>query len=99
MIFFSAAGYDNGANTVPAAPAFSLYNGQFVDQSFDSGSIILLAADGRDLVNTAGDFTLTATNGDATDISNERTVHYLTCATDAATPSTAALTDYPKRSS
>ena len=72
-----------------AAPAFSLYSGLFVNDSFDTNPIIPIPAGGRGLVNTAASFTLTTdTSTIATDglpADNVRTVNYLTSATDGGT--------------
>ena len=72
-------------------PAFSLYSGQFVDQSFDVNPIIPLAPNERGLVNTAQSFTLTT--DDANAAANLRTVDFLSSATAIGT-GTAELVNF-----
>jgi len=67
------------------APAFSLYSGVFVAESFDTNPIYPLAQGQRGLVNTLGSFSLTTQPQDGDPVANERTVHFITSATDGGT--------------
>lgn len=83
----------NGGDTPLAAPAFSLYNGLFVTNSYDVNPLIPL--DGhRGLVNTTASFSLTT---DTTNLAQAqadlRTITYITSATDHGT-GTAELVNY-----
>jgi len=82
-----------GPGTQLTAPAFSLYKGLFVDQSFDVNPLIPLGSN-RGLVNTAASFTLTTDSLSLAQAqANERTINYITSATDGGT-GTAELVNY-----
>lgn len=69
-----------------AAPAFSLYSGLFVDQSFDVNPIIPLLPGQNGLVNTAASFSMTTdTNVLSIDQAHLRTINFITSATDGGT--------------
>jgi hypothetical protein len=68
------------------APAFSLYSGLFVDQSFDVNPIIPLLPGQNGLVNTAASFSMTTdTNVLSIDQAHLRTINFITSATDGGT--------------
>jgi len=69
-----------------AAPAFSLYSGVFVEDSYDVNPIIPLQSGQTGLVNTAASFSMTTTSGNlALDQQNVRTLNFITSATDGGT--------------
>ncbi len=81
-ISLSLSSTDLGDPSQPAllAPAFSLYSGQFVTNSFDTNPIYPLASGQRGLVNTAASFSLTTQPQDGDPVANERTVNFITSA-------------------
>ncbi len=77
-----------------AAPAFSLYSGVFVEDSYDVNPIIPLQPGQTGLVNTAASFSMTTTSGNlALDQHNVRTLNFITSATDGGT-GTALLVNF-----
>jgi len=76
------------------APAFSLYGGLFVDQSYDVNPIIPLLPGQKGLVNTAASFSMTTdTNTLSIDTANVRKINFITSATDGGT-GTAQLVNF-----
>jgi len=88
-----------GAGTQLEAPAFSLYSGIFVNQSYDNdgtdlSAVVPTLVGERGLVNTAASFTLSTYTGvTSIDEANIRTVNFITGVTDGGT-GTAALVNY-----
>ena len=82
LVSLSLSSTDIGNVAQPAllAPAFSLYDGQFVTNSFDTNPIYPLADGQRGLVNTAGSFSMTTQPQDGDPVANERTVNFITSA-------------------
>ncbi len=77
-----------------AAPAFSLYSGLFVEDSYDVNPVIPLLPGQTGLVNTAATFSMTTTSGNlALDQKNLRTLNFITSATDGGT-GTAQLVNF-----
>lgn len=77
-----------------AAPAFSLYSGLFVEDSYDVNPVIPLQPGQNGLVNTAATFSMTTTSGNLTlDQQNVRTLNFIISAIDGST-GTAQLVNY-----
>jgi len=79
-----------------AAPAFSLYSGLFVEDSYDVNPIYLFVVDHqRGLVNTAASFSMTTAGNtpEGTPEQNKRTINFITSATDGGT-GTAQLVNF-----
>lgn len=76
------------------APAFSLYSGVFVEDSYDVNPIIPLQPGQNGLVNTAASFSMTTdTNILSIDQAHLRTINFITSATDGGT-GTAQLVNF-----
>ena len=78
-----------------AAPAFSLYSGLFVEDSYDVNPVIPLGPGQTGLVNTAASFSMTTatTTPAGTPLQNVRTLNFITSATDGGT-GTAQLVNF-----